>query len=112
MKNKVGRPCIGKEPREKMVYCRVSDSEFDTLHKIAESRGKTMSALFREAVEKHLLKNQDLQVLLDNMEQPQQPPKRKAFVDFEDLKAVTMADGTEIAPRSLKAKRKGTGAKW
>ena len=126
---KMGRPLLGQEPKGKMIYCRISEKEFNALEKVAANRGVKLSALFREAVEKQFLNNNDLSYLLDQVEpekvvvksrqmgytakmESEAPQPRKAFVDFEDLKPVKMADGTVIAPRSLKAKRVGTGAKW
>lgn len=113
MSKKMGRPLLGQEPKGKMIYCRISEREFNALEKVAANKGVKLSALFREAVEKQFLNNNDLSYLLDHVEQePEAPQPRKAFVTLEDLKPVTMADGTVIAPRSLKVSRKGTGAKW
>lgn len=74
---KVGRPLLGNEPKEKMIYCRISENEFNALVKVAERKGVTLSALFREAVEKQFLNKTDLSYLLDFMEPetPQQPRK-------------------------------------
>jgi len=71
---KVGRPRIGKDTKEKMLYCRITEKEFFLLQNIAEKKDMTLSALFRETIEKHLLSNSDLKVLLDNVE-----PDRKKY---------------------------------
>ena len=124
---KRGRPLMGNEPKGKMIYCRISEKEFNALEKVAANRGAKLSALFREAVEKQFLDNNDLSYLLDQVEPGKvviksrqmgytakmaDGDKYKPFITPEDLKPATMADGTVIAPRSLKAVRKGTGAKW
>lgn len=74
---KMGRPLLGNEPKGKMIYCRISENEFNALVKVAERKGVTLSALFREAVEKQFLNKTDLSYLLDFMEPetPQQPRK-------------------------------------